>query len=358
MTSFSQRLLGFPSAYRSLHLPIYTPLPDIQSMIRLALPSTARIIIMSSRGAYNKNWSGGRGGRRGFSSGGGYRGRGGSNASSNASAYNLPPDRDLYEGLKSTPLKTFAVPEVATAAKDLDITDVRYLGSYNWVKRSEDDSPAIIVPGTTYFLLDIVFVLTQPAGSPSEWNVKKEAELPFPVPADVGVRFKDQNGYQMPNATLQPLLVAVDQCTPAFDWSDVDFVTDRNGLRKLLRWISYDPSDPEKEMPKKWRIDVQLAGAKTVLMSRWEDRHREVMPGYTFGFNFEEAMTTKAEGCGNSSGHHRIITYVSMMLMFMDPLLTFVRTWADLRWWSGTKLTLTSLKRKLQPVPRLQTSTN
>jgi len=87
-----------------------------------------------------------------------------------------------------------------------------------------------------------------------------------------------------------------------FDWASVDFVTDRNGLRKLIRWIGgQDVRD--------FRIDLQLAGEKTILCNRWEKRNRETFNGRTFGFSFEKASTEAAPGCRGSTGHHRIVTY-------------------------------------------------
>jgi len=95
-----------------------------------------------------------------------------------------------------------------------------------------------------------------------------------------------------------------------FDWSSVDFVTDRNGLRKLLRWITAAPGDP----PRDFRIDVELAGSKTVLLNRWEQITKE-QPGTrrSYGFNFEEEMTDPDPGCERGTGHHRIVTYVSLL---------------------------------------------
>lgn len=111
---------------------------------------------------------------------------------------------------------------------------------------------------------------------------------------------------------LVPLIQAVetisaDRGKRGFDWPSVDFVTDRNGLRKLLRWIT--GVDGSRD----FRIDTQLAGDKTVLLSRWEQLNKEQGEriGISYGFNFETAATVPAPGCGASTGHHRIITYVS-----------------------------------------------
>lgn len=112
----------------------------------------------------------------------------------------------------------------------------------------------------------------------------------------------------MPKDILLPLIVAVEKKAEVdgedFDWASTDFVTDRNNLRKLLRWIGGgSPSD--------FRIDIQLAGKHTVLLNRWENRYKEEMSGMTFGFNFEKASTHHAKGCRDSTGHHRIVQYVS-----------------------------------------------
>ena len=135
---------------------------------------------------------------------------------------------------------------------------------------------------------------------------------------DRGYNFTDQNGHRMGSRTLLSLIRAVQdlesqsetQEEDKFDWSSVDFVTDRNGLRKLLRWIFSTPGDP----PRDFRIDMELAGSKTVLMNRWEQITKE-QPGTrrSYGFNFEEAMTVPGPGCERGTGYHRIVTYVSQL---------------------------------------------
>lgn len=115
-----------------------------------------------------------------------------------------------------------------------------------------------------------------------------------------------------------PLFKAVDIVTEdsqsgPFDWTSVDFVTDRNGLRKLLRWIA-DKDGSAKE----FRIDMELVGERTVLFNRWEKRTREDSnTGFTgFGFNFERASTDAPQGCNDSTGHHRIVTFVRSLLCY------------------------------------------
>ncbi|KAJ7046383.1 hypothetical protein C8F04DRAFT_1064120 [Mycena alexandri] len=218
------------------------------------------------------------------------RGRGTGRFSNSAPAIPLPPERDIMEGLHPTPLQTIAVPAITSDADNVVINNLESIGSYNWTKAS---SPTIIVPG-----------------SPPEWQNKAP---PYQVPADTGIFFVDQNGFRMASAVLLPLIMAVDKThaasdnPAAFDWGgeNIDFVTDRNGLRKLMRWIDGAGADPPA---KEFRIDTQLAG-KTVLLNRREKRTRENFSGFTFGFNFEKASTDPAAGCEESSGHHRIVKY-------------------------------------------------
>lgn len=100
------------------------------------------------------------------------------------------------------------------------------------------------------------------------------------------------------------------------DWSSVDFVTDRSNLRKLLRWIK----GTGEEVKREFRIDLQLAGERTVLMTRWErinqtSRRRKLAEHHTgIGHNFEKESTVPAKGCERGISHHRIVKYVSMQI--------------------------------------------
>jgi hypothetical protein len=153
-------------------------------------------------------------------------------------------------------------------------------------------------------------------GSPRQWQNRP---TPYSVHADDGISFVDQNGHRFPSAVLLPLITAVDRKSELndkpFDWASVDFVTDRNGLRKLLRWIGGNAG-------RDFRIDMQLAGTRTILLNRWEVRTSEQMSGYTFGFNFEKASTKSAPGCEKSTGHHRIVQYVSFLYIWFPHPLT------------------------------------
>ena len=103
-----------------------------------------------------------------------------------------------------------------------------------------------------------------------------------------------------------PLVAAVNEqkIFATEDWKTVDFITDRNNLRKLLQWIGGASG-------KGFRIDTQLVGEKTVVLNRWEPVDAERMHGNMFGVNFQKAVTEPMmPATERSAWHHRIITYV------------------------------------------------
>ena len=132
-------------------------------------------------------------------------------------------------------------------------------------------------------------------------------------------------------------VVAEDNADTTMDWPAVDFVADRSSLRKLLRWIRHadthahshttTDADPNantntnadqgqrtsRYSVNDFRIDLQLGGAKTVLMQRWDTRTCQYLTPPTYGcrINFEKAATAPAPGCPSSSDYNRIVQYVS-----------------------------------------------
>lgn len=144
-------------------------------------------------------------------------------------------------------------------------------------------------------------------GSPPRWL---DRQLPYKVGHDHGKVFMDQNIFRMPTTPLWPLFEAVDHFAKAegdngVDWASVDIISDRKNLRRLLGWIGGKRDE--------FKIDMQLAGHKTVLFNPWS-RHncpRIRANPKSFGHSFEKASTVPADGCELTTGHHRIITYVS-----------------------------------------------
>ena len=179
------------------------------------------------------------------------------------------------------------------------------------------------------------------------------------VPRDSGHDFIDQNGHRMNRRfTLLPLIEAVQTVTarkkvaPKFDWSSVDFVTDRTGLRKLVAWANSKSDD--------WRIDTQLAGDKTILINAWSSVTKQSSgQSESYGFNFEKACTHPAPGCESGTGHHRIVTYVRALyssehapVLIADRILV-VSGWSSVSKWMPAYLSVLPRHTANPAVPRV-----
>jgi hypothetical protein len=97
------------------------------------------------------------------------------------------------------------------------------------------------------------------------------------------------------------------------DYKALDLISNRNNLRKLLRWATGGAD-------KAFRIDVELVGTKTVVFSRCEEETAETIPSGEFrgfGYTFRQAVTSNI--VRNATGHQRIITYVSQSFSSRKP---------------------------------------
>lgn len=108
-------------------------------------------------------------------------------------------------------------------------------------------------------------------------------------------------------APLAPLILCVQEMTPDFDWSSVDFITDSDNLQKLLRVLGHTSRDKEA-----WRIDLEVMYRmdNTLVFHKWGVRDTRSAHGNGRGFNFGRHTTLSVEGCEGSTSHHQVICYV------------------------------------------------
>src|ERR1700753_3361078 len=92
--------------------------------------------------------------------------------------------------------------------------------------------------------------------------------LPITFPRDAGTAHIHLNGDILPSSPFAAVIAAVQFLQPEYKWSDLDILTDRNCLRKLLRWIGNSHENRAKD----FRIDLELAGSKSVILNRWEEK--------------------------------------------------------------------------------------
>jgi hypothetical protein len=116
---------------------------------------------------------------------------------------------------------------------------------------------------------------------------------------DVGESFIDQNAARNPNSPLEPLFRSLFALKPNFDMSNIDLVSDRNNIRKLLRFVTSSSKDT-------FEIKVEIVGNGTTLFTRVSPNSTTMARGNMgYGHNFENAITKDHVG----TGHHRIVSY-------------------------------------------------
>lgn len=163
------------------------------------------------------------------------------------------------------------------------ITNVEHLSSYNWI---ESSSPTIAVPGC-----------------PALWSPPKTTKT---VAKDSGLIYIAQNAFRHPQSPLEPLFRALYIENPSYNFHQVDLITDRNNVRKLLSFINPNLSRNGLEP---FTIEVEVTNNTAVLCRTETETHEIIGPrefkGY--GHEFEKAFTTTQ--VPGSTGHHRIISY-------------------------------------------------
>lgn len=173
--------------------------------------------------------------------------------------------------------------DLPTPPSRASITDVRYLSSYNWI---EAPTPTIAVPG-----------------SPALWSAPRG---PRQLNKDSGLVYIAQNAARLPDNPLEPLFRALHITDPSFDLREVDFVSDRNNIRKLLSFVSPGLSNNGLEP---FTIAVEVT-KNTAIFCRQETKTHEFIGPREFkgfGHEFERAYTRSQ--LNGDTGHHRIISY-------------------------------------------------
>ena len=166
------------------------------------------------------------------------------------------------------------------------LTDYEFLASYNWVDTKAQ--PSMSQVNSCFPASRTVSRIDKLLGAPPVWNSK---ELPFRILKDTGTCFVDQNTARFTKYPFEPLFRSLAVMQPNFDMKDVDVVTDRNSLRKLLHFASDTVRDP-------FRINVKLVGG-VLFFSRWEPETKFLISGFQntgFGHNFEKVTTSLDSG--------------------------------------------------------------
>ncbi|KAK6840247.1 hypothetical protein PG987_006113 [Apiospora arundinis] len=132
----------------------------------------------------------------------------------------------------------------------------------------------------------------------------QEIPLPVTLRKDEGVYFVDQNASRVPQFPFEPLFRATSSMNPSFRFDDVDVLTNRNSVRKLLDFSAGRRQDS-------FRLNIHMVH-HTLVIERCEKNARQLIsdslnPGW--GKNFEHTFTKYPPGLGDSISHHRSLRY-------------------------------------------------
>lgn len=193
--------------------------------------------------------------------------------------YTPPTNDDFLLKRLEGPLETLSPGAVPHPSRTAQLRNVKVVASYSWVK---GPIPSIAVPGY-----------------PRIWRKTTVTT----VPADSSVHYVDRNASFMGHRSpLIPIFAAVDSLHNDFQYRDLDLMTDRKNLRKLLRCIN-------QQRGKTFLIDVDLIG-KTCLLTRREETLVETIEEFCgYGHEYELAATKPHRGFEDEISHHRIINY-------------------------------------------------
>lgn len=140
-------------------------------------------------------------------------------------------------------------------------------------------------------------MLTTNLGSPPLWSPPAG---PLKLEPDSGLVYIDQNTARVPDAPLDPLFSAIFAQNPGFKMDSVDVITDRNNIRKLVRFLDGSSSDS-------FQIQVEIVEGKRALFTRIDTESTTLVQGFQgYGRNFEKACTKSATG---TSGYYRIVSF-------------------------------------------------
>lgn len=167
--------------------------------------------------------------------------------------------------------------ELASDQKvDSFLSDYKPIASYNWHVASQPNRPLMIIPGEPKYLKNYS-------------NVKQ-------LQNQRHKHIIDENRYYHPEYPIEPLFRAVQICSPDFDLKSIDFVTDRNNLRKFLNFIEGKSKD--------FQVDFQRVG-DLIIFIRNDKKRVEI--SNDFGLNFEKKLTNST--LNQAKGYRRVVSY-------------------------------------------------
>ncbi|TQN66773.1 hypothetical protein CSHISOI_08671 [Colletotrichum shisoi] len=188
----------------------------------------------------------------------------------------------MWKKVRNPAEPIYTITQTAILPSDTEVSSkagYQLLCSYNW----QEGKPARIrVPGYA--------------------AIWQGVTLPMTLSPDKGTYFIDQNTSLMPQHPFEPMFRAAASMNQDMSFDDIDIVTNRNSLRKLLDFCS--PRSQES-----FRLHLHLVRS-TLIVERCEKHAREFVDASRgWGRNFEKASAAFPSNLAGSQGHHRTLRY-------------------------------------------------
>ncbi|KAF8699889.1 geranylgeranyl pyrophosphate synthetase, partial [Rhizoctonia solani] len=229
----------------------------------------------------------------------------------------------LFLGLSGV-VASIRPPSNGTGNSPVEVSNLKALGSYNWVK---DQVPTIAIPGR-----------------PPVW---KEQPSPIELSGDIGKPFFDEDIARKCGYPLEPDLLAIkvsQETDPSFKLSEenIDIVTNRNNLRKLIEFANSGTGNR----------------GQTMVLTRYEARKSERQSNNRFiGFDYmferivtEELPSIRATNSGGRTVHLRPVGYHQIVRYDILGMRFLVRSRVDVMLQGPSNSVLGQIKLKLDSV--------
>ncbi|KAK2053599.1 hypothetical protein LY76DRAFT_667131 [Colletotrichum caudatum] len=132
----------------------------------------------------------------------------------------------------------------------------------------------------------------------------QDMSLPLTLPPDRGIFYSDPNTELLPRHPFEPMFRAAVAMNPDVSFDNIDVVTNRTSLRKLLDFCAGRSGDC-------FRLNLHLV-RNTLIVERCDKNTREFKTGSRdggWGRHFEKASANYPAGLRQSLSHHRTLRY-------------------------------------------------
>ena len=154
------------------------------------------------------------------------------------------PSNNLFVEL---PIFQTLFPNVKSRSKQ-QLKNFKIVGSYNWKDDSSPEKPIMVIPGEQGYIFE----------DQKLEQLNKEEYL----------YIEDKNLAEFPDYPLEPIYQSILQCTPDYEFENVDVILDRKILRIFLNFVENQEKDARNwKITDGFRLEFQRVGNSIVILN-------------------------------------------------------------------------------------------